>query len=295
MLSCHNCKQGLPEGSFFCNNCGSKIRSSTSKLHSNEITPILKKNPDLNTPNGKDKFPVKALILIILIVLVAGLYSVYDHYRDAQDMKAIRNKIKLYSYIREENWEGAQLFIEKTNVTNIDDIDYLSVFINARYNFEQINEDEEHNEEIFNKIDGVWYELLDYNGEFKEDINNFNIEYLNIRWKLDESVKESSSRSNFSSSTLEGDNNKKYTEKTWNKTAGSTTGYNWIRMNTAQKKDIVDGVIMDWKSNSFEVSASSSYFISALDAFYGDDSTNGNNLAEAMSMIGISGNVLNKK
>jgi hypothetical protein len=40
---------------------------------------------------------------------------------------------------------------------------------------------------------------------------------------------------------------------------------------------------------------SSTYFISALDVFYGDESTNSNNLAEAMTLIGYTGNVLRKK
>ncbi|WP_054939437.1 hypothetical protein [Paenibacillus ihuae] len=84
-------------------------------------------------------------------------------------------------------------------------------------------------------------------------------------------------------------------DNSWSKSAGSTTDFDWMDMNNAQKLDIVSGVIMDWELNNFEVLADSSYFISALDTFYGDESTNKNNLAEAMTMIGLLGNVLIKE
>ncbi|WP_342436343.1 zinc ribbon domain-containing protein [Paenibacillus sp. FSL L8-0436] len=305
---CNNCVHENPEESLFCNKCGSKLTSGNSKpieLHNEGSTPVSVKISDDINANEKDKFPVKALIIIIIIVLIAGLSGLYNHYMDEKEIKAtkitLRNQEKLYSYIREANWEEAKLFIENTdanNVTNIDDIDYLSLYINARYNYGQINDDEKHNKEIFDKIDGVWYELMDYEGEFKEDIKNFNIEYIKIRWKYDElEEKFGSGSNNTSSPTLEEDTdiNEEYSKETWDKTAGSTTGYDWLKMYNAQKKDIVEGVILDWKSNNFDVSVSSTYFISALNAFYGDVSTNSTNLAEAMSMIGLSGNVLSKK
>jgi hypothetical protein len=77
-------------------------------------------------------------------------------------------------------------------------------------------------------------------------------------------------------------------DNSWSKSAGSTPGFDRLDMNKAQKLDIASGVIMDWELNNFEILADSSCFISALDAFYVDESTNSNNLAEAMTMIGLS-------
>lgn len=301
MILCNNCAHQNPEESLFCNNCGSKLGNiKPLELQNEGSIPISVRIPDDIVATEKEKFPVKALIIIITIVLIAGLSSLYSHYMDEKEIRAtkitLRNQEKLYSYIREANWEEAKLFIKNTNVTNIVDIDYLSLYINARYNYGQINDDEKHNEEIFNKIDGVWYELIDYEGTFKEDIISFNKEYNKIRWKYDELEEEFGSGSkNTSSLTLEEDINEDYSEETWNKTAGSTTGSDWLKMNNTQKKDIVEGVILDWKLNNYDVSVSSTYFISALNAFYGDVSSNSNNLAEAMSLIGLSGNVLSKK
>jgi hypothetical protein len=100
----------------------------------------------------------------------------------------------------------------------------------------------------------------------------------------------------YSGSQIKKDSDQKgsYTSSTWNKTAGNTDGNDWLRMNQSQKRDIVGGVLMDWKKE-FQVNADEQYFISALDAFYGDKATNSTNLAQAMSLIGTSGNVLLKK
>ncbi|WP_179088009.1 hypothetical protein [Paenibacillus sp. FSL R7-0273] len=184
------------EESLFCNKCGSKIASS-----GNSLTDILKggsqftvaNEPNVSNSNEKDRFPVKALIIIILIVSAVGLFSLYDHLSEDPPMNLSDISSSKYSYND-----------DSTDITT--ESDY-----------------------------------------------------------------------------------------SWSKSAGSTTGFDWLDMNNAQKLDIVSGVIMDWELNNFEILAGSSYFISALDAFYGDESTNSNNLAEAMTMIGLSGNVLSKE
>lgn len=196
MLVCQNCGKDLMEESLFCNKCGSKIASS-----GNSLTDILKggsqftvaNEPNVSNSNEKDRFPVKALIIIILIVSAVGLFSLYDHLSEDPPMNLSDISSSKYSYND-----------DSTDITT--ESDY-----------------------------------------------------------------------------------------SWSKSAGSTTGFDWLDMNNAQKLDIVSGVIMDWELNNFEILAGSSYFISALDAFYGDESTNSNNLAEAMTMIGLSGNVLSKE
>lgn len=151
---------------MFCNKCGSKITSSSIRLTT------VANEPNVNNSNEKDRFPVKTLIIIILIVSADTPMNLYE------------TSSSEYSY-------------------------------------------------------------------------------------------------NTESTDVESDNS-------WSKSAGSTTGFDWLDMNKAQKLDIASGVIMDWELNNFEILADSSCFISALDAFYVDESTNSNNLAEAMTMIGLS-------
>lgn len=196
MLVCQNCVQDLPEESLFCNKCGSKITSSSKGLtdiHKFGIHATVTNEPKVNNSNEKDRFPVKALIIIILIISAGGLFSVYDRLSEDPPINLYETSSSKYS-----------------------------------------------------------------NSNVSTDV------------------------------TTESDNY-------WSKSAGNTTGYDWLVMNDAQKRDIVSVVIMDWELNNFEVAVGSSYFISALDAFYGDESTNINNLAEAMTLIGLSGNVLIEK
>ncbi|NMM64439.1 hypothetical protein HBE96_17620 [Clostridium sp. P21] len=79
-----------------------------------------------------------------------------------------------------------------------------------------------------------------------------------------------------------------------NKTAGNASGSDWMKMTSSQKSRLVSSVIRSWKSNGIKVDVGDSWFIDALDSFYGDDYTNGTNVAEAMSLSGAVGNVLHQ-
>lgn len=101
-----------------------------------------------------------------------------------------------------------------------------------------------------------------------------------------------SSYSNSSSSEFNG-NSSSYGSETWTKTAGETNGYDWENMTREQKESLVQGVINAWRDNGTAVTADNSWFIEALDAFYGDPATNNTNVAEAISLAGVAGGVLN--
>ena len=81
-------------------------------------------------------------------------------------------------------------------------------------------------------------------------------------------------------------------QSTWNKTAGTTTGYDWADMNYEQKESLVSGVIQSWKNSGKISEVGSSWYISNLNDFYGDSATNGTDVAKAMSMIAVSGNIV---
>jgi hypothetical protein len=76
------------------------------------------------------------------------------------------------------------------------------------------------------------------------------------------------------------------------KTAGETTGYDWKTMTSSEKYGLVSGVITAWKNNNSTVTEGPSWFIEALDAFYGSEATDSTNVAEAMSLCGVSGGVV---
>jgi hypothetical protein len=80
-------------------------------------------------------------------------------------------------------------------------------------------------------------------------------------------------------------------EEGWHKTAGKTTGQDWYIMTHYQKEDIVKGIIKTWEDNGHIVTEDADWFINNLDAFYDDEVTQDMNLAEAMSMLAVSGNV----
>lgn len=83
-----------------------------------------------------------------------------------------------------------------------------------------------------------------------------------------------------------------YSDNTWTKTAGETDGYDWIGMTDGQKNDIVLGVMQSWLDAGKTIDVDEYYFIDAMDAFYGDEATNSTNLAEALSMTAVAGDVV---
>lgn len=84
-------------------------------------------------------------------------------------------------------------------------------------------------------------------------------------------------------------------DESWSKTAGNTNGEDWLSMTEGQKKDIVTGVIQSWVENDYIVKKDYSWFISNLNDFYGSEATDTINLSEAMSQIGVIGDVLEKE
>lgn len=77
-------------------------------------------------------------------------------------------------------------------------------------------------------------------------------------------------------------------EDGWKKTAGNTTGNDWLTMTTFQKADIVSGVIGTWEKNGEDVVKSKHWFVNNLNDFY-DKDTFDINLSKAMSMIAVTG------
>ena len=78
----------------------------------------------------------------------------------------------------------------------------------------------------------------------------------------------------------------------WTKTAGNTNGKDWAIMTESQKEDIVGGVILTWTKNGNMVDVDASWFIDALNSFYGTEATDSTNLAQAMAMLGTAGRVV---
>ena len=88
------------------------------------------------------------------------------------------------------------------------------------------------------------------------------------------------------------DNSTSNDDTTWDKTAGDTNGTDWMTMNSVQKNIIVSAVTTTWKDGGHTVDVDDSWFIDALDAFYGTDITNVNSVASAMATTGTAGSVI---
>jgi len=93
--------------------------------------------------------------------------------------------------------------------------------------------------------------------------------------------------SSYGDSSSESDNS-----TTWNKTAGTTSGNDWVKMTVAQKESITKGVVAAWKNGGATLDVDYSWFIKALNSFYGSKATNATFVNAAMSLAGISGGVL---
>ena len=68
-------------------------------------------------------------------------------------------------------------------------------------------------------------------------------------------------------------------------------GYDWVSMTPSQKTSLVNRIIKSWESNGFTVSASTEWFVSNINDFYGE-ATYDFSVAEAASQIGTVGGVL---
>ena len=68
-------------------------------------------------------------------------------------------------------------------------------------------------------------------------------------------------------------------------------GYDWVSMTPSQKASLVNRIIKSWESNGFTVSASTEWFVSNINDFYGE-ATYDFSVAEAASQIGTVGGVL---
>lgn len=74
-------------------------------------------------------------------------------------------------------------------------------------------------------------------------------------------------------------------------TLSSANGYDWVSMTSSEKQSLVQKAISNMESNGQAVNVSSGWFITNLDAFYGDDDTNSTKVTEAMAMTGAIGGV----
>lgn len=81
----------------------------------------------------------------------------------------------------------------------------------------------------------------------------------------------------------------------WNKTAGDTNGKDWAKMTSTQKNYLINGVIQTMKEKGYKVDVDASWFIEGLNSFYGSSATDNTSVAEAVSLIGISGKVVHEK
>ncbi|OXL97088.1 hypothetical protein [Bacillus sp. KbaB1] len=71
-------------------------------------------------------------------------------------------------------------------------------------------------------------------------------------------------------------------------------GDDWMQMSSSQKSEMVSTVLSNLKRKGYTISEGSTWFVDALDAFYGDKSTNSTKVTEAIVMAGVGGQVIIK-
>ncbi|EOP12914.1 hypothetical protein [Bacillus cereus] len=74
----------------------------------------------------------------------------------------------------------------------------------------------------------------------------------------------------------------------------TSDGNDWMEMSSVQKHEIVSTALSNLKSKEYTILEDADWFVEALDAFYGDTSTNGTKVTEAIAMTGVGGKIIIK-
>ena len=74
--------------------------------------------------------------------------------------------------------------------------------------------------------------------------------------------------------------------------SGNDTGTEWRKMSSSEKTAVVQDIMASLKGKGYSFSVGASWFVEAIDAYYGDGGLDGTKIIEAFSTAGVFGGVM---
>ncbi|OMD43025.1 hypothetical protein [Paenibacillus odorifer] len=114
----------------------------------------------------------KILVSIITFIMVLGISGCGNGNKTETSMQ--REHKNLYDSIESERWMSANRYLDEENLRDDTNFSVISSYVELRTEFDVgIINGEDNYSSLKPKIDSIKNEILDYDGEFKEQISEF--------------------------------------------------------------------------------------------------------------------------